>query len=100
MSCMINPNTWPNPPIQIIDAEVDQLPEWHPDWDMSPPWVHAVIRAWAHGLVPAVSGWTHLEESWRYEIAFDLDGVEWMWRDDGDGVWTLVTITGLFDAPY
>lgn len=101
MTCMtINPDNWPNPPLQILDAAVDELPEWHHEWDMPPPWVHAVIRAWAHGLVPVVSGWARLEEAWRYEVAFELDGVEWCWRDDGDGVWTLVTVTGLFDEPY
>lgn len=41
-----------------------------------------------------------MEEAWRYEVAFDLDEVEWCWRDDGDGVWTLVTVVGLFDEPY
>ena len=38
MTCMkIDPTDWPNPPLQILDAEIDQLPEWHPEWDMPPP---------------------------------------------------------------
>lgn len=67
----IDQNTWPNPPLQILDAAVDELPDWHHEWDMAPPWVHAVIKAWAHGLVPVVTAWSRLEEAWRYEIAFE-----------------------------
>ncbi|MFG6567360.1 hypothetical protein [Sulfitobacter sp. 1A13679] len=100
MNSMIDPNNWANPPLQILDANIDELPVWLPDFEDVPAWVIACVKAWAHGLVPVISGWQHIEHSYQYEHAFYLDGVEWCWRDDGDGVWTLVNVSGLFDEPY
>lgn len=93
----IDPSPWPNPPLQILDAEITALPAWVSG--PAPAWVHAVIRAWSFSLVPIVSGWSRQEEAWRYEAAFELDGIEWCWRDDGDGIWTLVHVMGLFVEP-
>ncbi|MCA0961963.1 hypothetical protein [Salipiger bermudensis] len=91
---MIDPYDWPNPPLQIVDADYTQLPTYDPylDGPRRPPWVIRVIECWAWGYIPIATNWHHVHNPGSYWPAFDLDGIEWMWRNDGAGVWTLVQL--------
>jgi len=95
---MIDPNDWPFPPLQVLDAGHLDLPFWDEDGETPrPAWVSRIIKSWACGLVPIVQFIETYEEHWRYFPAFSLDGVEWSWRDDDNGVWTLVHVEGMVE---
>ncbi|WP_265499604.1 hypothetical protein [Paracoccus beibuensis] len=91
---MIDPNDWPIAPLQILDVDFTQLPMYDPESDgpIRPPWVIRVVECWGWGMVPIASNWHRVHHPDRYWSAFEIDGIEWLWRDDGAGVWTLVQL--------
>lgn len=86
----------PNPdaPLQVICEDWTRLPRFTRRANGPvPDWVHAVIRAWAHGLVEIEPAeYRYVRTALEYLPAFDLDGSEWDWQHDGADVWTLVHI--------
>lgn len=57
-----------------------------------PAWVERLARAMVRGLVPIVSFSEVVQERERYVPAAQLDCVVYLWRDDGQDVWTAVSV--------
>lgn len=84
----------PIPPLQYVVRSREYLPIYEPreDGPRLPPWVRQLCISHALGQMPVVRFSETEQETGRFIFAADVDSFMIAWRDDGDDVYTAVSV--------